>query len=111
MEGIMLVGLWLRAESYCNGPAWVAIDLSLGSTMFLMRRWKSSARSRSLGLEHLLHFRIDEDAMLTVMFLGSSGSRLECCVESSSGSDLDTSSKSDNDDNSPNARLEGEDSE
>ncbi|KAE8771135.1 l-ascorbate oxidase-like protein [Hordeum vulgare] len=111
MEGSKHASLWFQVDGFCNRPTWVAVDLSPRSTMFLMRRWKTFARSRGLGPEHLLHFRFDGDTMLSMKFFGSSGSRLECCVESSSDSDLDTSSESDDGDSSTNAMLEGDDSE
>ncbi|KAE8808620.1 heat shock cognate 70 kda protein 1 [Hordeum vulgare] len=79
--------------------------------MFLTRGWKLLARSHGVGLEHLLHFRFDGDATLFVKFFGSSGSRLECCAESSNSGDLDTSSERDDGNSSPNTRLECNDSE
>ncbi|KAE8803735.1 heat shock cognate 70 kda protein 1 [Hordeum vulgare] len=97
MEACRPDGLWLRANGCCNGPVWVAVDLAPGSTMFLMRVWKSFARSRVIGPRHLLHFRFDDSTTLFVKFFGASGVRLECCVQSSSGSNADTSGDSDND--------------
>lgn len=43
--------------------------------------------------------------MLSVRFFGSSGTRLDYFAESSSDNELDTSSNSDDDDSSPNAKL------
>ncbi|KAE8768374.1 heat shock cognate 70 kda protein 1 [Hordeum vulgare] len=102
------MGLWLLADGCCNGPAWVAVDLSPRSAMFLTWGWKSFMRSRGLGLVHLLHFRFDGDSTLFINFFGSAGSELVCCGESSNGSELDTSSGNNDGANSPNTKLEGD---
>lgn len=67
--------------------------------MFLTRGWKSFACSRGLGAQHLLQCRFDGAATLIVKFFGESDVLLECCTESSSGSDFDSSSYSDDDAN------------
>ncbi|KAE8784757.1 hypothetical protein D1007_41600 [Hordeum vulgare] len=97
MEGNRPQGLWLWADNCCNGPVLVAADLTPQSAMFLMWGWKSFARSRGLGSGHLLQRKFNNSSTLTVKFFRESDTRLECCTESSSGSDLDSSNDSDND--------------
>ncbi|KAE8794168.1 l-ascorbate oxidase-like protein [Hordeum vulgare] len=111
IEGRRHAGVWLRAYGCGNGPISVVVDFSPSSAMFLKRWWKSFARSHGLDSEHLLHFRFDEGTMLSVRFFRNFGSRLGCCAKISNDSGLDTSSNSDDDDSSPNAKLEEDDSE
>ncbi|KAE8798261.1 hypothetical protein D1007_26557 [Hordeum vulgare] len=89
----------VHANSYCNRPDWVTLDLGPGSTVFLKRGLKSFARSRSLGQGHLLQFKFAMAVTLLVKFFEASSIRLECCTESSSGSDFESSSNSDYDNN------------
>ncbi|KAE8811746.1 l-ascorbate oxidase-like protein [Hordeum vulgare] len=110
MEGRQPRGLWLRADSSCNGPVWAAVDLTPGSAMFLMQGWKSFARSRGIGPEHLLHFRFDSSTILFVNFFGESGVRLDYHAESSSGSEFDTSSDNGDDSSIFVVKQEGDDS-
>ncbi|KAE8804346.1 hypothetical protein D1007_19763 [Hordeum vulgare] len=93
MEGIRPCGLWLRADGCCNGHVWAAVDLSLGSAMFLTHGWKSFPRSRGFGLCHLLHFRFDGSATLYLKLFGMACFRLQCSAERSSGNDFDSSSE------------------
>ncbi|KAE8770018.1 hypothetical protein D1007_58310 [Hordeum vulgare] len=111
MEGSRPTGLWLRVDGYYNGPIWVAVDLSPSSARFLTRGWNLFVRSHVLCPEHILHFTFNGDATLSMRFFGSYDSRLKSCAKISRGSELDTSSVSNDIDNSPNARLEGDDSE
>ncbi|KAI4973210.1 hypothetical protein ZWY2020_028918 [Hordeum vulgare] len=110
MEGRRPAGLWLRADGCRNGLVWVAVDSSRGGAIFLALRWKSFARSRALGPEHLLHFRFDEETMLYVRFFWGSRCRLDCFAESSSDSGIDTSTDDEDDDIFCGAKLEGNDS-
>nr|XP_020155308.1 B3 domain-containing protein REM20-like [Aegilops tauschii subsp. strangulata] len=111
MEDNMPLGLWIRVDGCCNGPAWVVVELSPAGAMYLIQGWKSFACSRGLGSGHLPQFRFDESAMLPMKFFGASDYRMECCVESSSNSDFDSSSESDDDDSSPSIKSEGGDSD
>ncbi|KAE8782355.1 heat shock cognate 70 kda protein 1 [Hordeum vulgare] len=97
MEGSRPHVLWLRADHFCNGPVWATVDLSPESTVFLMRGWKLFARSRGLGPGHLLHFRFDVSATLSVKFFGSTAVCLVCCTESLSDCDSDSTSNSNDD--------------
>ncbi|KAE8818267.1 hypothetical protein D1007_03897 [Hordeum vulgare] len=67
--------------------------------MFLKRGWKLFARSPGLDPEHLLQYKFDGDATLILKFLRACGVHPECCVESSSCKDYDSSSDSDDDAN------------
>ncbi|KAE8806094.1 hypothetical protein D1007_17773 [Hordeum vulgare] len=111
MEGSRPRVLWLWADDCYNGPVWSAVNLTPGSAMFLMRGWKSFARSRGVGLGHLLHFKFDDSATLSLKFLTATSIRLECCAERSSGSNIDTSTNSDNDNNVFRVKLEADVSE
>ncbi|KAE8792085.1 hypothetical protein D1007_33409 [Hordeum vulgare] len=89
---------------------WVAVDLSPGSAMFLMRGWKYFTRSKGLGPGHLLHFLFDSSAILSMQFFGATSICLECCAKSSSVMDIDSFSDNDDDDNVFSTKLEGDDS-
>ncbi|KAE8773631.1 hypothetical protein D1007_54102 [Hordeum vulgare] len=79
--------------------------------MFLMRGWKSFTRSPGLGPGVLLHVRFDYSATLSVKFFGASGVRLECDIESSSNSDLNSSSNNNEDISVFGVKLESYESE
>ncbi|KAE8772636.1 hypothetical protein D1007_55332 [Hordeum vulgare] len=111
MEGSRPHGLWLWVDCCSNGPVWAEVNLSPGSSMFLTQGWKSFACSRGIGLEHLQHFWFDGTAALSVRFFGATGIRLECCVESSSDSDIKTSSDSGDDRSVFGVMLDGDKSE
>ncbi|KAE8803352.1 hypothetical protein D1007_20796 [Hordeum vulgare] len=78
-------------DDCCKGPVWVVVALTPRSDMFLMWGWKSFTRSRGLGFGHLLQCRFDGTATPIVKFSGVSDVHLECCTESSSGSDYASS--------------------
>ncbi|KAE8801294.1 hypothetical protein D1007_23083 [Hordeum vulgare] len=73
--------------------------------MFLTLGWKSLTRSRTLDPGHLLHFRFDGSATLSMKFFEVTGVCLDCRAESSSGSDIDDKSRIFD------VKLEGKDSE
>ncbi|KAE8793797.1 hypothetical protein D1007_31541 [Hordeum vulgare] len=79
--------------------------------MFLMRGWKSFARSQGLGPGHLLHFQFDGPTTLSVKFFGVTRIQMECCTESSSKSDMDSSSESKDDSSVFDVKLERDDSD
>ena len=79
-------GLWVQADGCCNGPSWVATELTASGFMFLRQGWKSFALARGLKQGHILQFKYDGAATLFVKIFVLSGSRLECCVESEDGS-------------------------
>ncbi|KAE8807973.1 hypothetical protein D1007_15653 [Hordeum vulgare] len=67
------------------------------SAMFLTQGWKSFARSRGLGPGNILQCRFDGTTTRTLKFSRASNVPAECCVESYSGSNFDSSSDSNED--------------
>ncbi|KAE8787134.1 hypothetical protein D1007_38910 [Hordeum vulgare] len=81
--------------------------------MFLTRGvggWKSFARSRGIG-RGISSTSGDGSTTLFLKFLVTSGVRLECCAESSSGSDIDTSCDIGDDSSVFSVKQDGDDSE
>ncbi|KAE8820519.1 l-ascorbate oxidase-like protein [Hordeum vulgare] len=68
-----------------NGAVPVVVELTGPRTLFLGRGWKRFARAHSLWDKHVLRFKKIADNMLSIKLYGSSGARLGCCEESSSG--------------------------
>ena len=66
--------------------------------MYLHRGWKTFARAHSLSEGHVLQFKLMENGLLSVKVFGRSGTRLGCCVESSTDNETSSSSHSDEDD-------------
>ena len=60
--------------------------------MYLRRGWKTFARIHSLTAGLVLYFKLMEDGLLSVKVFGDFGTRLKCCVESSSDGDSDDGS-------------------
>ncbi|KAE8811120.1 hypothetical protein D1007_12115 [Hordeum vulgare] len=90
-------GLWLWVDGCCNGPMWAAVDLIPGSAMLLARGWKSFARFQGIGPDHILHFLFDGSTTVFVNLFGVSGVPGECCVESLSSNNVNTSGDSNDD--------------
>ena len=63
--------------------------------MYFDRGWKTFARIHSLTAGITLHFKLMEGNLLTVKVFGDSGTRVRCCVDSSSDSEDSPSSESD----------------
>ncbi|KAE8789128.1 l-ascorbate oxidase-like protein [Hordeum vulgare] len=84
--------LWLRVHDCGNGAVLVAVEHTGPRLLFLGRGWKSFARAHNLWEGHVLRFKITVDNLLSVKLYGSSGTRLGCCEESSSGTDNPSSS-------------------
>ena len=66
--------------------------------MYLHRRWKTFARVHSLTAGLVLYFKLMENGLLSVKVFGDLGTRLKCCVESSSDNEDSSSSGSDEED-------------
>ena len=62
--------------------------------MYLRRGWKTLARIQSLTAGFVLYFKLMEDGLLSVKVFGDLGTRLKCCVESSSDDEDSSSSES-----------------
>ncbi|KAE8800272.1 L-ascorbate oxidase-like protein [Hordeum vulgare] len=66
--------------------------------MLLGPWWKSFARAHNLWYGHILLFKMVGANLLSVKVYGSSGVRLICCKESSSGTESPSSHDSDEED-------------
>ncbi|KAE8791161.1 l-ascorbate oxidase-like protein [Hordeum vulgare] len=97
--------LWLRAYGCSHGAMQVHVEYPKHRSMLLGRGWKAFARAHSLEDGHILRFKLAEDNMLSVKFYRSSGVRLGCCEESSSGAECPSSSNIDDEDNGGSGAL------
>ncbi|KAE8776613.1 l-ascorbate oxidase-like protein [Hordeum vulgare] len=70
-----------------NGAMPVVAERTGPWTLFLDRGWKSFARSHNLWDRHVLRFKKVAQNTLSVKLYGSSGARLGCCEQSSSGTE------------------------
>ena len=77
---------------------WVDVDFRAPHVMYLHRGWKAFARAHSLSEGLILHFKLMENSLLSVKVFGHLGTRLRCCVESSSDDEDSSSSGSDKED-------------
>ena len=76
----------------------VDVDFPAPHVMYLYRGWKTFARAHSLSEGLILHFKLMENGLLSVKVFGHLGTRLRCCVESSSDDETSSSSESDEED-------------
>ena len=81
-----------------NGDTRVDVDFPVPHVMYLLRGWKTFARIHSLTAGLVLYFKLMENVLLSVMVFGDLGTRLKCCVESSSDDEDSSSSGSDEED-------------
>ena len=81
-----------------NGGTRVDIDFPAPRIMYLYRGWKTFARIHSLTAGLVLYFKLMEGGLLSVKVFGDLGTRLKCCVESSSDDEASSSSGSDEED-------------
>ena len=81
-----------------NGGTWVDVDFPAPRVMYLRRGWKTFARIHSLTVGLVLYFKLMEGGLLSVKVFGDLGTRLKCCVESSSDDEDSSSSGSDEED-------------
>ena len=73
---------------------WVDVDFPAPHIMYLRCGWKTFARAHSLSEGHVHQFKLMENGLLSVKVFGDSGTRLKCCVESSSDDEDSSSSGS-----------------
>ena len=85
-------------RGYGNGSMRVDVDFPAPHVMYLHRGWKTFARIHSLTLGLILYFKLMENGPLSVNVFGDLGTRLKCCVESSSDDEDSSSSGSDEED-------------
>ncbi|KAE8818251.1 l-ascorbate oxidase-like protein [Hordeum vulgare] len=105
MEAAKTPVLSLRAYDFCHGVMQVHVEYPKRRSMLLGWGCKAFARAHSLDDGHILHFKLEEDNMLSVKFYGRSCVRLGCCEESSSGAECPSSSDSDEEDSSHSGAL------
>ena len=72
----------------------VRVDFPAPHVMSLRQGWKTFARIHSLTAGLVLYFKLMEDGLLSVKVFGEFGTRLKCCMESSSDGDSDEGSSS-----------------
>ena len=77
-----------------NGSMRVDVDFPAPHIMYLRCGWKTFARAHSLSEGHVHQFKLMENGLLSVKVFGDLGTRLKCCVESSSDGDSDDGSSS-----------------
>ena len=70
--------------------------------MYLRRGWKTFTRIHSLTAGLVLYFKLMEGGLLSIKVFGDLGTRLKCCVESSSNDEDSSSSGSDEEDSDSN---------
>ncbi|KAE8811543.1 l-ascorbate oxidase-like protein [Hordeum vulgare] len=99
--------LWLRVHCCSNGDVPVAIAHPRPRLLFLGCGWKSFARAHNLWDGHVLRFKMTAYNLLSVKLYGSSGARLGCCEESSSGTDNPSSSGGDEEGSDGSDRRDG----
>ena len=87
--------LKLHMRGCGNGGTRVDVDFPAPRVMYLRRGWKTFARIHSLTAGLVLYFKLMEDNLLSVKVFKDLGTRLKCCVESSSDDEDSSSSGSD----------------
>ena len=90
--------LRLHMRGCGNGGTRVDVDFPAPHVMYLCRGWKTFARIHSLTAGLVLYFKLMEGGLLSVKVFGDLGTRLKCCVESSSDDEDSSSSGSDEED-------------
>ena len=90
--------LRLHMRGCGNGGTRVDVDFPAPHVMYLRRGWKTFARVHSLTAGLVLYFKLMEGGLLSVKVFGDLGTRLKCCVESSSDDEDSSSSGSDEED-------------
>ena len=90
--------LRLHMRGCGTGGKRVDVDFPAPHVMYLHRGWKTFARIHSLTVGLVLYFKLMEGGLLSVKVFGDLGTRLKCCVESSSNDEDSSSSGSDEED-------------
>ena len=76
--------LRLHMRGCGNSGTWADVDFLGPHVMYLRRGWKTFPCIHSLTAGLVLYFKLMENSLLSVKVFGDSGTRLKCCVESSS---------------------------
>ena len=90
--------LRLHMRGCGNGGTRVDVDFPAPRVMYLRHGWKTFAHIHSLTVGLVLYFKLVEGGLLSIKVFGDLGTRLKCCVESSSDDEDSSSSGSDEED-------------
>ena len=90
--------LRLHMRGCGNGGMRFDVDFPAPRVMYLRRGWKTFPRIHSLMAGLVLYFKLMEGGLLSVKVFGDLGTRLKCCVESSSDDEDSFLSGSDEED-------------
>ena len=90
--------LRLHMRGCGTGGTRVDVDFPAPHVMYLRRGWKTFARIHSLTVGLVLYFKLMEGGLLSTKVFGDLGTRLKCCMESSSDDEDSSSSGSDEED-------------
>ena len=90
--------LRLHMRGHGNGGTRVDVDFPAPHVMYLRRGWKTFTRIHRVMAGLVLYFKLMEGGLLSVKVFGDLGTRLKCCVESSSDDEDSSSSGSDEED-------------
>ena len=90
--------LRLHMRGRGNGSTRVDVDFPAPHVMYHCRGWKTIARIHSLTAGLVLYFKLMEGGLLSIKVFGDLGTRLKCCMESSSDDEDSSSSGSDEED-------------
>ena len=99
--------LRLHMRGCGNGGTRVDDDFPAPHVMYLRCGWKTFARIHSLTAGLVLYFKLMENGLLSIKVFGDFGTRLKCCVESSSNDEDSSSSGSDEEDSDNNDEGSG----
>ena len=94
--------LRLHMRGCGTGGTRVDVDFPTPHFIYLHRGWKTFARVHSLTAGLVLYFKLMEGGLLSIKVFGYLGTRLKCCVESSSDDEDSSSSGSDEEDSGSN---------
>ena len=90
--------LRLHMRGCGTGGTRVGVDFPAPHVMYLRHGWKAFARIHSLTVGLILYFKLMEGGLLSGKVFGDLGTRLKCCVQSSSDDEDSSSSGSDEED-------------
>ena len=87
--------LRLHMRGCGNSNIWDNVEFPAPHVMYFRRGWKTFAHVHSLMEGLTLHFKLMENGLLSVKIFGHFGTRVRCCVESSSDDEDSSLNESD----------------
>ncbi|KAE8805529.1 l-ascorbate oxidase-like protein [Hordeum vulgare] len=90
--------LWLQAHDCGNGAVQVVVQYPEPRLLLLGRGWKNFTRAHNLWDGNILRFKMVAANLLSIKVYGSSGIRLSCYEERSSGTESPSSCESEEED-------------